>query len=886
MNKNVEFGTEARDKLLAGVDKAVNATKITAGLKGELVLIRNFFKDPQDGIQKPYWRLSSDGVTIMRQMFFRDPHEDVGASMVRSACERTVSEAGDGPQPLYSKVLTPKGFVSMGTLKIGDEVCGTDGTIQKVEGVFPKGTKEIYKIHFFDNRVVECCEDHLWEVTNNDGKKEVKTVREIIDSGNIVKAKNNGSVQHGYFTPTSAVDFIEDKTKMPIDPYLLGLLLGDGSLKDSGSIELSLGTKKEHVIKKIILPEGLNLNIKFVEDKNYFRVKINGMDENGQTSHKIINSLGLLNAGSSTKFIPKEYLYSSVESRIKLLQGLLDTDGYINKRGRFEYSTVSEQLAKDVLELVRGLGKSAGVWKLERTKDSSYSMTPIYRIMERKGFKYGAKLKKVEPTGVYTEMQCIKVSNEDNLYITDNYIVTHNTTATAILCQSLMHNAEQAVKDGANPVALVKGMEIAKDYIVEQIAKHSQKVRTFDGEGNEIINQKLIEEVTLIAAHSDPEVGGIVAKAINEVGYNGMITVEDNIEGATILEKTEGALLTAGLCSNYLVTDRTRNRAVLDNPYILLYDRKIDLFKPLLPIIEQVVKQNGSLLIVCKECSGEALSSIVSNVQAGRIRVAVVQMHEIGKQARNVLEDMAMVTGGQYISDEKLNKLEKVNLNQLGRAEKILVEKDKTIIIPVKMDLDGKEDNDLTKPELEYKKQQNNLFNYLLELSSQIANLDGNDKKLVEERRAKLTGGVAVIKVGGTTPEEIMEKKDRVEDALCASRACIEEGVVAGGGSLYLKICNTIDMALYDNLEGYSVVINALSEPFKQLMVNAGLDPKKHLNEIQVGEDNIGYNLATDQIEDLRKAGVIDCAKVLRCCIENSVGTASLFIRTGASVMS
>lgn len=562
MNKDVVFGADARKKLLVGVDKAVDATKVTLGEKGRLVLIRGFIKDPMDNLQKPYWKLTKDGVTVMRSMFFRDAHEDVGASMVRSACERTVFEAGDG------------------------------------------------------------------------------------------------------------------------------------------------------------------------------------------------------------------------------------------------------------------------------------------------------------------------------------------TTATAILSQALMHNAFDAIENGANPVLLKKGMELAKDFIVTEIAKHSTKVKTINEKGEEIINHKLVEEVAMISANSDLEVGGIVAKAIKEVGADGMIAVEDSFDGKTILEKTEGALLSAGLCSNYFVTDKTRNRAVLENPYVLLYDRKIDLFKSLIPILDAVNKNNGSLLIVCKECTGEALSTLAENVIKGRIKVAVVQMHEIGTQARNVLGDIAEVTGGTYISDERKNQLEKVALNQLGRAEKIIVEKDKTIIIPIKMDIDiEKTANEYTPAEKDYVKHQEKYKQYLSELTLQITNLEGHDKKLVEERRAKLTGEVAVIRVGGNTPEEISEKKDRVEDALCSSRSCIKSGVVAGGGSLFLKLShilltksNDLCNGNADTLHGINVVIMSLTSPFRQLLLNAGIQDE--VVEIRVATSNInmGFNLSNNNVEDLYKSGVIDSSDVLRCTIENSVTTAGLFIMTESTV--
>lgn len=355
--------------------------------------------------------------------------------MVKQVAKKTCDDAGDGPQPLYSKILTPNGWKAMGEIKVGDVICGTNGTTQTVVGVFHKGEKEIYKMVFANKRVVECCEDHLWSYTNPSGRVRTRTVKEMIKD--YKKPNKDGSYTFKYYVPNTIVEFSEQE--LPLDPYLVGVLIGDGSISEARNTELNIGYKKKHIIDKLVLPEGISINVSDVPSKNCYRIKIVGMDKDGRTIRKYLEEIGLQGKTTSSKFIPKMYLYNTVENRKKLLQGLIDTDGHVNKRGLFEFSTINEQLADDYCELMWGLGRSTEKSLRERKEGcGSFSNKPIYRMYERSGYNRGVKLIDIIPTSEKTEMQCIKVSNDDELYITDNYIVTHNTTSSVVLANAIV----------------------------------------------------------------------------------------------------------------------------------------------------------------------------------------------------------------------------------------------------------------------------------------------------------------------------------------------------------------------------------------------------------------------------------------------------------------
>ena len=866
MANHITFKTEARKALSAGVNKLADAVRVTLGPKGRNVVIQNMEGKPV---------VTNDGATIARSINLEDSLELMGSELVKEVASNTNDVAGDGPQPLYSRVLTPTGFVCMADIKEGMEICGTNGSIQKVLGVYPKGEREVYEIKFFDDRVVECCADHLWEVTTNYGKKEVKTVRELIDSARIVKENSDDSSKYGYYTPTTAVEFKQVVEKLPVDPYLLGLLLGDGSLSGTGSIELSLGTNKEHVIKKIVLPEGMQLNIQHVEDRNSFRVKISGTTHDGLTMHKIIDSLGLLGVKSATKFIPSIYRYSSSESRTQLLQGLLDTDGYINVRGLFEYSTVSEQLARDILELARGLGRSVGVRKLIRTPGSSYSETPIYRLTERKGFKYGTQLVSITPTGASTPMQCIKVSNPDNLYITDDYIVTHNTTTATLLTQAFFNEGLKAVEVGVDPMGIKRGMERAAEEIVAELKKMSKPINTKE--------EKC--QVATISSNNDKSIGALIADAMEAVGNDGVISVEEVKGMETTLELVDGMEFDQGYVSPHFINNEQKGSVELTNPYILLCQHAIVSIGDLVPILQEVSKSSRGLLVVAETVEGEALATLAVNKMRGSIKAVAVKAPGYGNTKVAYLEDMAILTGGSVVSQDTGLVLSSLKLSQLGQADKVVVTRDSFAIIG------GKGSKDKIQARIE-------------QIKSMVPDLESeSDRDNLRVRIAKLSNGAAVLKVGAPTETALKEKKMRIDDALHATKAAVEEGIVPGGGVALIRSAKAVLDARKqttaaavlsiptfmeeDKAEaaGYMIVMNTIDAPLKQIVQNCGLSGDVIAKEVKSQVNpNFGYNAAKDVIEDLLLAGVVDPAKVTRSALQNAVSIASLLLTTEAVV--
>jgi len=466
------------------------------------------------------------------------------------------------------------------------------------------------------------------------------------------------------------------------------------------------------------------------------------------------------------------------------------------------------------------------------------------------------------------------------------------TTVTSVLTQALMNSADAELDKERRAIYLKKGMEQACELVVSKLA--NIKVAIKDGDGN--INHQLAKEVAMISANSDEEIGGIVADAIKSVTSDGMITVERSNDYKTSIDKVEGVLLSGTVVSPYFITNPEKATCEFDNPLVLLYDREISTIAQLKPIIGKILERQQKeqrpipVVIVCQDCKNEALSFLVTNKLKGSLIVGVIKMSDTGVQKRKILEDLAIAVDGDFISEERGINLEKVTMDMLGSASKIIIDKTDTIIVTKKLDIDSeKSEKDYTHEEKRYVKNQANLKKHIAEIKQLMENEQNpDDKKLVQERYAKLTGGVAVIKVGGKTNEEVVEKIDRVDDALCASRSAIKEGIVIGGGSIYLKLSKFIDSMDADNDDvraGQMLVKKALEEPFKQLLVNAGISDDSLLAGVRDSDINTGYNLATEKIENLRDAGVIDSAMVVRVALENAVSAAGLFIKCGGTIM-
>ncbi|AFH49884.1 Chaperonin GroEL [Ignavibacterium album JCM 16511] len=433
------------------------------------------------------------------------------------------------------------------------------------------------------------------------------------------------------------------------------------------------------------------------------------------------------------------------------------------------------------------------------------------------------------------------------------------TTTATVLAQAIFREGLKNVTAGANPMDLKRGIDFAVTKVVEYLKSISKDVE----------GRNEIAQVGAISANNDKSIGDLIADAMEKVGKDGVITVEEAKGTETSLEVVEGMQFDRGYLSPYFVTDPESMEAVLEDPYILIHDKKISSMKDLLPILEKVAQQGRALLIIAEEVEGEALATLVVNKIRGTLKVCAVKAPGFGDRRKAMLEDIAVLTNGTVISEERGFKLENATISYLGTAKKVVVDKDNTTIV------EGS-----GKPE-EIKKRIN-------EIKAQIEKTTSDyDKEKLQERLAKLSGGVAVLKIGASTEVEMKEKKARVEDALHATRAAVEEGIVAGGGVALVRaipVLEKLEGQNEDQTTGIRIVQKALEEPLRQIVNNAGLEGSVVLQKVKEGKDDFGFNAATEQYENLIKAGVIDPTKVTRTALENAASVSSLLITTEAVV--
>jgi chaperonin GroEL len=430
------------------------------------------------------------------------------------------------------------------------------------------------------------------------------------------------------------------------------------------------------------------------------------------------------------------------------------------------------------------------------------------------------------------------------------------TTTATVLAQAIFREGAKIVAAGLNPMDVKRGIDKAVDAVIIELKKLAKPIK----------DQKEIAQVGTISANNDPEIGAIIAQAMEKVGKEGVITVEEAKTSETTLDVVEGMQFDRGYLSPYFVTNPDKMEAVLDTPYILIYDKKISSMKDLLPTLEKVVQKNKPLLIISEEVEGEALATLVVNKLRGTIHVAAVKAPGFGDRRKEMLQDLAVLTGGTVISEDLGHKLEAVRLEDLGQARKITIDKDNTIVV----DGAGK------KADVEAR---------VKTIRNQIADTTSDyDREKLQERLAKLHGGVAVLNVGAASEVEMKEKKARVEDALNATRAAVEEGIVPGGGTALLrasKVLLTLKGATPEQQAGINIVRRAIEEPLRQIAFNAGLEGSIVVDKVMSNPSpSFGFNALTETYEDLIVAGVIDPAKVSRCALQNAASVASLMLTT------
>ena len=430
------------------------------------------------------------------------------------------------------------------------------------------------------------------------------------------------------------------------------------------------------------------------------------------------------------------------------------------------------------------------------------------------------------------------------------------TTTATILTQAIVTEGLKNVTAGANPMDLKRGIDKAVDTVVTYIKNNAEVVGD---------NYDKIEQVATVSANNDPEIGKLLADAMRKVSKDGVITIEESKSRDTSIGLVEGMQFDRGYLSGYFVTDTEKLECVMENPYILIYDKKISNLKDLLPILQPAAESGRGLLIIAEDVDSEALTTLVVNRLRGGLKICAVKAPGFGDRRKAMLEDIAILTGGVVISEEKGLKLEQATLEMCGTADKVTVSKDNTIIAGGAGSKDAIADR-------------------VIAIKKEIENTTSSyDKEKLQERLAKLAGGVAVLYIGANSEVEMKEKKDRVDDALCATRAAIEEGVVAGGGTTYIRALETLkDLkgVNADEQTGINIIIRALEEPLRQIVSNAGGEGAVVVQKVREGQGDFGYNARTDQYEDLRKAGIIDPAKVARVALENAASIAGLFLTT------
>lgn len=433
------------------------------------------------------------------------------------------------------------------------------------------------------------------------------------------------------------------------------------------------------------------------------------------------------------------------------------------------------------------------------------------------------------------------------------------TTTATVLAQAIFREGLKNVTAGANPMDLKRGIDLAVQKVVESLKELSK----------EVTDKKEIAQVGAISANNDKEIGELIANAMDKVGKDGVITVEEAKGTETTMEVVEGMQFDRGYLSPYFVTDSESMEADLEDPYILIHDKKISTMKDLLPILEKVAQSGRSILIIAEDVEGEALATLVVNKIRGTLKCVAVKAPGFGDRRKAMLEDIAILTGGQVISEEKGFKLENTQLSFLGTAKKVTVDKDNTTIVEGA----GKKDD---------------IKRRINEIKAQIEKTTSDyDREKLQERLAKLSGGVAVLKIGATTEVEMKEKKARVEDALHATRAAVEEGIVPGGGVAFIRALAKLDGVKTENDDqkiGVDIIRKALEEPLRWIVNNAGLEGSVVLQKVKDGKDDFGFNAQTETYENLVKAGVIDPTKVTRTALENAASVASLLLTTEAVI--
>ena len=823
MKSDVIFNKDAYLQLKEAVDLICNAVKVTLGPRGKNVLTINSYGDAH---------LTKDGITVAKNVTSSDPIINGILNVVREASANTAKTAGDGPQPLYAEIMTPSGPIKLGDIKVGDIICGTGGTTQKVLGVFDKGILEVYEVTTSDGRKVQCSGNHLWSVKVHSGKEYTLTTEQLFKD---YTKKKNGYNTYKYYIPNTFVSF--DKKDFIISPYFLGVLLGDGCLRDSGSIEIQIGYSKKHILDKLNLPDWIQTSIQDVPLRKSLRVKFKGEDSNNKTLRDYLEELGLRNTTSKNKFIPTSYLYSSKEQRECLLQGLIDTDGHFSDKGLIQFSTVSEQLYKDVVSLMRSLGKTTYTDIRNNTPEKGcYSYSTVYRISELKGYKNGLKITNITKTGNFQPMRCIKVENNNHLYITNDFVSTHNTTTSLVLTQALFNEGLKLIENGCNPTLLKEGMNYALNDTLEYIETLSEKITIKDVDK--------LKNIATISAAMDESIADIALEAILESKGSGVIKIDESKTSNTTIKTDRGLTFANGyLTSHFLNTEKPIIE--YSNPYIFVSNIELT-NATLVTIMKHAKNSNRPLIVLAPEFNENITISMFKNFKSGAVQICPIKLPGFAGNRAQWIDDITAYIEGEVYTSNNIDPIK-----YLGDAEKIIISQDETSIINTEVKL--------------------SCSSQLCKLEARLSeDIEDWQKEDIKSRLARLRGLVVTIFVGATTELELKEKKDRVEDAVCALQTALKGGISEGGGMTFMRVYNALENK--EKSSGYNAVITSLAAPFIQLCDNSDMVLTRPTRD--------GYNFKTNVWEDLKEAGIIDPTLVLKNAITNAVGIVSNLLMT------
>lgn len=844
MTKKIQYGPLAREAAVKALSDISEVVAATVGPAGRPILLSRNISATNSTVFH-----TKDGISVLRELSYIDPVYDAVHRLALQATADTMVNAGDGPQPLWSRVLTPKGFVNMKDVTVGMEICGTNGTIQTVLGVYPKGTKEVYEVEFANKRIVECCEDHLWTVTDieNSSALITRTTKYLINDCLIDRW---GCTHPRYYTPRTVVEFTDCEDAKPIDSYLFGVLLGSPSLSGTDSIEMSLDESQFSVCDKIQLPEGFSLTMTHVPEMDAYNLKIEGQSREGRSIYDMMKDAGHLDAASGSSFIPNAYLYSSIQSRTDLLQGLIDISGDVNNGSTFSFVSASGQLVEGVAELCRSLGKTANVYlQYQKEGIGLEYMPPAFRVSISNGHKHGDGIRSITPTGGITEMQCIKVSNPDNLYITDNYVVTHNTTSTLIVASAfakLLHGHQSG-----NPQAAIRLFRKEIDKAITAISAES------------VVGTLCDYAVALTSTNGDSELTDVVLKALDGVSAFGTVLAEKNPMSKTrySIDKEYGYQAGGGYGYNLSFGISVSEVAVtngdfyLDDTYVIPYNGNLAQLGQILPIINSMgdlVKAGKpvNLLFVAYDVSEDVCNHlIVLNRQNPLVKVFITKTTPTAELngSWNQLNDVSAFSGSVIVDAGSLGAWTR---SSAGLVKKVRIGSYKTFI-------SGRGAANWIAKRAEQNEQSAAMAPTPL------------DREIINSRNASLTGGLVKLTIGGGIPGDLQEIADRADDAIRAVQACRRSGALPGCGLSYIRAAKMAECG--------PEVAEALAAVHNRIMDNFGVSPLTDIEKSQtcaIRDDKI---VTGDFIE----LGVADSFETVKSVITNGFALGSLVANLG-----